>query len=202
MYKTNFEENKRKWAKKVEASAGDAADSLKEMKKERDENDVKIKNYEELIGRLQRENQVFRGQLNVTGLGISIEKMEKLIEASEAERSSKLKVEIKNKELADMLAGRRSKFGAMSVGENVKFFEKKDKMFHYRQQQAFQQVQEEVEEELKNLRDHELTTFELLYHHRLAATANFDSVDYEVKDVLEYVTDENMKTGGGQSQTE
>ena len=101
-----------------------------------------------------------------------------------------------------MLAGRRSKFGDTSVGENVKFFEKKDKMFHYRQQQAFQQVQEEVEEELKTLRDHETTTFELLYHHRLAATANFDSVEYEVPDLLDYVTDENMKTAGGQSQTE
>ena len=96
MYKTNFEENKRKWAKKVEASAGDAATSLKEMKQQRDEDVLKISNYEELIGRLQRENQVFRGQLNVTNLGISIEKMETLIEASEAERNSKLKVEIKN----------------------------------------------------------------------------------------------------------
>lgn len=73
VYKTNFEENKRKWANKVEASAGDVAFQLRDYKVKMTEFECKVEELQELVGKLERENQVFRGQLNIVDNGVSIE---------------------------------------------------------------------------------------------------------------------------------
>lgn len=84
----------------------------------------------------------------------------------------------------------------LSVQENIKYYEKKDKLFHAKQLNALKQVQEEMEQ----MKESDPSIFEVIYQQKLLSASRFENVDYNISDILDFVGGQGDSRGAAESQ--
>lgn len=84
-YKLDYEENKRKWDKKIEAMAGDAIERMRELEANERANTARIAELETENSRLAKENKLFKEFIMNNKYEVHIEKIEDMIRRSEKE---------------------------------------------------------------------------------------------------------------------
>jgi hypothetical protein len=82
-YKLDYQENKRKWDRKVEAMAGDAIERMRELTKNEEKHAGQLAELETQNSRLMKENKVFREFIMNNSYHLNIAKIEEMIKKSE-----------------------------------------------------------------------------------------------------------------------
>ena len=114
-------------------------------------------------------------------------KLDKIIKQCHSEIDKTIEFQIKDQELQNLLQMKRKRIDTqkrLSLDENVKFFEKKDKIFHAKQQQVFKKIQEEVEQ----INQSDPSLFEIIFRQKLHSASRFENVEYNIPSILDYVS--------------
>lgn len=126
----------------------------------------------EQLEKLQIENEVLKDQLNIDDIGLDIDKLSRVIKMSQEEYTHKIEAQAKTFELGKL---------TKSVKSNVAMFE--TKLARVEREKAMQKVAID----LKYL-DKGKSMIELIYHQRAHSAAQFDNVQYNIPEIMEFVS--------------
>ena len=185
-YKLDYQENKSKWDRKVEAMAGDAIERMRELTKNEEKHAGQLAELETQNSRLVKENKVFREFIMNNSYHLNIEKIEEMIKksekdmielnlAEEAVDSLRVSLSLKRSEVE-----RGHKFENMQLLQN--FFESgKKSLLEYK---AIERIRADLAEESK---PKDYSMIELVYSEKLTQLERHARVEYKIDNVLDYI---------------